>query len=191
MVKPLPPVYCDVRRLLVHTDEEVSLHTSLTKALAMTLLTPFKHMFTALLCVTSLHSFADAPFTVSADGAEVTDAKTGFIWRRCAEGMTASVSGCTGAATTHTHTAALTLANSQAGWRLPNVQELSSIADLSRQNPSIDSVAFPAAPSLEFWSSSPYVGDAQYAWLVGFSDGYFGIGSRGSAGYVRLVRAGQ
>ncbi len=157
----------------------------------MTLLTPFKHLFAALLCAASLSSFADAPFTVSTDGTEVIDAKTGLIWRRCAEDMVASTSGCTGTASTFTHEAALARARSQTGWRLPNVQELSSIADLSRQSPAIDGVAFPATPSNYFWSSSPYVSNALSAWFVGFGDGDAGNVSRSSPRYVRLVRAGQ
>jgi Protein of unknown function (DUF1566) len=152
----------------------------------------FKHLCAALWCAASLGALADAPFTVSADGLEVTDAKTGLIWRRCAEGMIASVSGCTGLATLHNHVAALSLANSQAGWRLPNVQELMSIADRGRQNPSIDGVAFPATPTTyEFWSSSPVVGNAPYAWLVYFYDGVVYGSYRDNASYVRLVRAGQ
>ena len=158
---------------------------------AVSLSMSFKRVCAALLCAASLSSFADAPFTVSTDGTEVTDAKTGLIWRRCAEGMVASLSGCTGTASTFTHEAALARARSQSGWRLPNVQELSSIADLSRQSPAIDGVAFPATPSSAFWSSSPVVGYAQGAWVVYFVNGYVDDDFRDGAGYVRLVRAGQ
>jgi Protein of unknown function (DUF1566) len=154
-----------------------------------------KPLLACLLLPVALSAFA-APFTVSADGQEVTDTKTGLIWRRCAEGMTASGGTCTGTASTFTHEAALTRASAQAtatgvAWRLPNVKELSSIADKSRINPAIDTVAFPATPADWFWSSSPYVGDAYGAWVVGFNYGYVGYGYRGNPYYVRLVRAGQ
>ena len=137
-----------------------------------------------------------APFTVAADGQEVTDAKTGLIWRRCAEGMTAIGGTCTGTASTFTHEAALTRASTQAtatsvAWRLPNVKELSSIADKTRSNPAIDTTAFPAAPANWFWSSSPYVGNAYDAWFVNFYYGNVYSYNRFNSNYVRLVRAGQ
>jgi hypothetical protein len=154
-----------------------------------------KQLLACLLLPISLSAFA-APFTVSADGQEVTDTKTGVIWRRCAEGMTASGGTCTGTASTFTHEAALTRASMQAtatgvAWRLPNVKELSSLADKSRSNPAIDAVAFPATPANWFWSSSPYVGSAGSAWVVDFYDGSVGNGYRDNTYYVRLVRAGQ
>jgi Protein of unknown function (DUF1566) len=154
-----------------------------------------KHLLACLLLPISMGAFA-APFTVSADGQEVTDTKTGLVWRRCAEGMTAIGGTCTGTASTFTHEAALTRASTQAtansvAWRLPNVKELSSIADKSRSNPAIDTAAFPATPANLFWSSSPYVGYADVAWVVVFYDGYVSGGYRNLTLYVRLVRAGQ
>ena len=144
--------------------------------------------------------WADAPFTVSADGTEVTDGRTGLVWRRCAEGMAATGGTCTGTASTFTHEQSLTRARDQAtstsvAWRLPNVKELASIADRSRSIPAIDTVAFPATPANAFWSSSPNVGSAGFAWYVGFYNGNVGNFPRGSisgsAMPVRLVRDGQ
>lgn len=150
-----------------------------------------------LLCASLLFSgHALAGLNISPDGQEVTDTATGLIWRRCAEGQTweAAATTCTGTASTFTHQAALQRAASQAtatgiSWRLPNVKELSSIADKTRQNPAIDSTAFPATPSYFFWSASPYVGYAYYAWYVNFGNGYVYYGYR-RYGYshVRLVR---
>ena len=155
----------------------------------------FKPLLACLLLPVACGALA-APFTVSADGQEVTDTKTGLIWRRCAEGMTASGVTCTGTATAFTYEAAITRASTQAtntgvAWRLPNVKELSSIADKSRVNPAIDTVAFPVTPASGFWSSSPYVGYAGYAWVVNFYFGYVNYNVRYNSGYVRLVRAGQ
>jgi hypothetical protein len=142
------------------------------------------------------------PYIISTDGSEVTDQKTSLIWRRCAEGMIFSGGTCTGSASTFTHEAALQLAVAQTSttgiaWRLPNVKELSSIADKRLSNPSIDLTVFPATPASLFWSASPVVGFpsaglSTRAWYVNFSDGnvdnYF---SRDDTNYVRLVRAGQ
>lgn len=135
-------------------------------------------------------------YTVSADGQEVADSQTGLIWRRCAEGMAFSGGTCTGTALTLISEAAFQHAAAQASstgtaWRLPNVKELSSIADKSRSNPAIDSAAFPATPAnLFFRSASPVVDASSSAWSVNFYDGYTpGGGSRSNAGYVRLVRS--
>ena len=134
-------------------------------------------------------------FVVSADGQEVTDTRTGLIWRRCAEGMAFKGNTCTGNPTAYSHEAALQRATREAtrtglDWRLPNVKELSSLVDRSRSGPAIDSKAFPATPSEWFWSSSPYVGNASSAWFVYFGDGNVGSNYRGSYLAVRLVRGG-
>lgn len=160
-----------------------------------------KHLLASILLPVSFCVLA-APFTVSADGQEVTDVKTGLIWRRCAEGMTASGGTCTGAAPSNfeAHESALTHASTQASntgvaWRLPNIKELSSIVDISRSNPAIDTVAFPATPANGFWSSSPHTGNPDFTWAVSFSSGsVYGGYRRGAYShyyYVRLVRAGQ
>ena len=145
----------------------------------------------ALLCTALLSSAAHAAFTPNAAGDEITDSKTGLIWKRCAEGMAWSVNTCTGTAATYTHEQALARATAQAGsagWRLPNVRELSSIADKTRSNPAIDTAAFPATPSAGFWSASPYVGYSNYAWVVYFSYGNVNGYSRYNGFHVRLVR---
>ena len=129
------------------------------------------------------------------NGAEVADTKTNLTWKRCPEGMTWNVTICTGTPATYTHDGALQQAASQAGagWRLPNVKELSSIVDKNSINPAIDSTTFPATPASIFWSSSPFVGAPSSAWVVDF-----GVGVVGGTGnprndtthpyFVRLVR---
>ena len=158
-----------------------------------------KSLLAPLLLLAAGCTWADAPFTVSADGSEVTDGGTGLIWRRCAEGMAATGGSCTGTASTFTHEQALARARDQAAstsvaWRLPNVKELASIADRSKSNYGIDTLAFPATsptPATAYWSSSPNVGKTGFAWVVYFFDGTVGSSSRGGASQVRLVRAGQ
>jgi hypothetical protein len=155
-----------------------------------------KYLLASLLLPVAFGAFA-APFTISADGQEVTDVKTGLIWRRCTEGMTASANTCIGNASNFTHEAALTHASVQATstglpWRLPNVKELSSIVDRSRSGPAIDTSAFPATPTSLFWSSSPYIGFVGGVWVVYFTDGLVSGQSRSiNPWYVRLVRASR
>jgi hypothetical protein len=47
---------------------------------------------------------------------------------------------------------------------------------------------FPNMLETWFWSSSPYVGDAYFAWYVHFNNGNVGYDYRGSGSAVRLVR---
>jgi hypothetical protein len=134
---------------------------------------------------------AQARFGYSSDIAEVTDRKTGLIWQRCSSGQAWNVgtATCTGTAVTYTHEAALVYAQTQTGWRLPNVKELSSIADRTRNSPAIDVAAFPVTPSpSRFWTSTPYAGDPVVAWTVAFSDGTVDYGYRTALHHVRLVR---
>ncbi len=157
----------------------------------------------ATLSATALKAHAACPSWPTAErfsisGEEVTDTRTGLVWKRCSEGQTLSGSSCTGTAASYTHEQALVraksanTANSTTGWRLPNVKELTSLADKGCQNPSIDSTAFPSTPSNWYWSSSPYVGTSGYAWVVDFGYGKVGDGNRyGYYGQVRLVRASQ
>ncbi len=133
--------------------------------------------------------FAGGNFTISADGAEVTDNKTGLIWRRCSEGQHWNGSACMGTALTYTHEAALTQARTQTDWRLPNVKELASIVDRSRIKPSIDVEVFPDTSHEWYWTSSPYADYPSSAWYVCFEFGDIGsYGRNYKPNYVRLVR---
>lgn len=126
----------------------------------------------------------------TANGAEVTDTKTGLIWARCSAGQTWRVNACTGTAGSYTRKAALTLAASQAGWRLPNVSELASMADKGCINPAFDTGVFPATLNTHYWSSSPFVVNPGYAWYVSFNNGVSRrYGYRSNNYSVRLVRA--
>lgn len=157
----------------------------------------FVFIFTCLLSILSFVVDAQ-PFVISADGSEVTDQKTGLIWKRCSEGMAWNGTTCAGAATLFRYETALaharTLASSTGvGWRVPNIKELASIIDKSRINPAIDATAFPATNGSGFWSSTPYVRIMSESWIVHFAKGG---GSKISHtdpidNYLRLVRAGQ
>jgi hypothetical protein len=134
---------------------------------------------------------ADPRFTIGADGTEVTDNRTGLVWRRCSAGQSFSGGTCTGEAATYTHEQALAYARGQAGWRLPNVKELSSIVDTDRYGPAIDVAAFPGTPADPYswyWSSSARASDPASPWGVDFRVGGFRVFSRGSGNHVRLVR---
>ncbi len=148
-----------------------------------------RSLFVAACIFVSCNALAQSRFSYGADGAEVIDSKTGLIWRRCSVGQTWSGGTCTGTASTFTQEGALVHAQSQAGWRLPNVKELSSIVNRTKDRPTIDDTAFPATVSSWYWSSSPYAYNVIAAWYVDFMVGGTGTSYRGGADfYVRLVR---
>ena len=72
-------------------------------------------------------------------------------------------------------------------WRLPNQNELRSIADRSKRNPAIDSV-FKNVVSYFYWSSSTMEGRKSYAWGVLLDGGDDHWYDKSAEAYVRCVR---
>ena len=134
-------------------------------------------------------------FIISDDGT-VSDGQTGLMWAQCAQGL--SGAECTGTATMHTWSQALTLTQAtsdtlnRTDWRLPNIKELQSLVERSCNNPAINETVFPntipTSDSTFFWSASPDSDTADFAWVVGFSDGSAGNNFRINERSVRLVR---
>lgn len=109
-------------------------------------------------------------------GSDVLDTQTNLVWRSPTEVLT--------------YAEALEYAeriSRETGqvWRVPTVEELASLVDRSRRDPSS---AFPDMPSAAFWSSSPCVGNSAFAWIVGFSYGLVNFSHRSNYSAVRLVR---
>jgi len=73
-------------------------------------------------------------------------------------------------------------------WRLPNFNELYTIADHTKRNPAIDAI-FQSVVSDFYWSSTTIVGDEGYAWSVYFGHGGDNWYGKSNSGYVRCVRA--
>jgi hypothetical protein len=141
-------------------------------------------------------SMAQERFALSADGQEVTDSRTGLIWRRCAEGMVFKGKTCTGQALYLNHPDASARAKAastpEAEWRMPILKELSSIVsarEAEENKAAIDPNAFPATPVARFWTSSST--GPGYFTFVGFSDGSAGEAPRATSAAVRLVRGGK
>ena len=125
----------------------------------------------------------------------VTHKTTGLMWMRCAMGQTWTGSTCTGTYQEYTYDQAMSLTSRFArfsDWRLPNIAELQTIVERENRSPAINTTVFLPPPNSTFWSSSPYVGNTDYAWHVSF---YVGWVSRNfNRSYhlpVRLVRASQ
>lgn len=128
----------------------------------------------------------------------VSDLHTGLMWQRCSVGQSAS--NCTDSAIPYTWDWALqypqTL-NSLGGfagfsdWRLPNSKELESLVEEACHSPAINLTHFPNTPSSDYLSSSPFVDDLYYAWVVFFSFGGTNGNYRYNPYYLRLVRSEQ
>ncbi|CAB5495951.1 fibronectin type III domain-containing protein [Bathymodiolus thermophilus thioautotrophic gill symbiont] len=77
-------------------------------------------------------------------------------------------------------------------WKVPTIIELRSIVHQGMVSPKIDNHYFPNTETrLSVWSSSPSASNLFLAWQLRFDAGYNHGYSRGSKGYVRLVRSGQ
>ena len=74
-------------------------------------------------------------------------------------------------------------------WRLPSIEELVSIIDKGRVNPSIDPT-FHVTSSV-YWSSATYASGSSFAWFVHFGSGSDYWGTKVNIIYVRCVRSGQ
>jgi hypothetical protein len=115
-------------------------------------------------------------YTFAAD--EVTDTWTGLTWRRCSGGQTWDGATCAGDVLKGDWRAALRYAADESArtgqdWRLPNVKELSSIADRTRNYPAIDPDVFPNTPVLGFyWTSTPLGGDPSQVITIDNRGGY-------------------
>jgi hypothetical protein len=66
-------------------------------------------------------------------------------------------------------------------WRMPTVNELYSIVDITRTNPAANTDGFSLIP-LSYWSSSTCVSDTSRAWTVRFNLGLVGCTDKGGQG---------
>lgn len=135
-------------------------------------------------------------FSVNGDGT-VTDRQTGLMWAQCLQGL--SGSNCdTGTQESFNwafalpETQATSDTQNRADWRLPNVKELATLAELACVNPAINMTVFPGLTAPQVWSASPSIAIANTAaWVIDFSDGRIRIDLRDNERSVRLVRGGQ
>ena len=77
------------------------------------------------------------------------------------------------------------------GARLPEVEELMSIAVRTKHDPSIDTDVFPDTKASWYWTRTQHARWNDCAWCVVFYNGSVGNSYKGNGIYVRPVRASQ
>jgi hypothetical protein len=73
-------------------------------------------------------------------------------------------------------------------WRMPNINELLSISDYSRNNPSINPIFVNVKDSL-YWSSTPIKNHNGYIWAIDFTNCDDKMEDKDNSNYVRCVRS--
>lgn len=135
-------------------------------------------------------SGADDASRLVADGALVYDRKADLTWARCSLGQRwdGRRGTCLGEAARLTFDEAKALEGR--GWRVPTLDELSSIVRPGSV-PAIDTKAFPGTPPLYYWATDNR--DTSASWYVWFENGrtnhYFP--PRTNRDRVRYVRTGR
>jgi hypothetical protein len=76
-------------------------------------------------------------------------------------------------------------------WRLPNLNELQSIANYGLASPAINGTYFPNTQSNYYWSGTTYANDTGVAWVVVFGSGAVYAVNKANGYYVRPVRSSQ
>lgn len=136
-------------------------------------------------------------FQFLANGEMVLDRSTGLTWKRCLEGQVFSNNGtndifiddsCTGAPTQYLRMDALNYVKNLSDYRLPNIKELASIAELQCKMPAINNTAFPNQPNTWVWSATMInIENHQLILSLNFSTGVDGINGAENS-LIRLLK---
>jgi hypothetical protein len=117
-------------------------------------------------------TYETAPYGTDAAGNVVVDLRTGYRWRRCSEGQVWDGSVCVGEAAKFLHEEALSRAQFQPGWRLPNVKELASVAAATNVQIADHNVVFPGVLPEPYWTATPFLPiTGGNVWYVNFTNG--------------------
>lgn len=135
------------------------------------------------------------------DDGTVTDTRTGLMWDRCVATQEWDGTTCQGGAPSGSNwLPGLNLVQSLNAsdhrgfddWRLPNVKELASIADLALRDPAIDTAVFPNNPPFtQLWSSTTATDDTANARGLNLFDGSVRTAGKDSLYRIRAVRGGD
>ena len=73
-------------------------------------------------------------------------------------------------------------------WYLPSIEELVSITDKGRYNPSISPLFQNINTAYNYWSATTYANNTDNAWNVNFNNGNDNNNNKTNSYYVRCVR---
>jgi len=125
-------------------------------------------------------------FVDALDGSAVLDKETGLVWAKEPDSTrrmwNAALDYCTSL-----------FLGGRKGWRLPNVEELLSLVELSQMRPSLPSGhPFQNIKAATYWTSSTHATYTEGAWAVGMDGGSVELVSKEiNTFYVWPVRSGQ
>lgn len=158
------------------------------------LLLLYSAVLPAQTCVNSIFPTSNYHDYAPGENGSVTDRKHKIMWSRCPLGQNWQSGKCIGEPLLKTWDEAQALAKASGllllnNWRLPTIHELSTITELSCQNPAINLKLFPNAPSLSFWTGTEFVNDNTLAWQVFFGSGENHSAKKSAKAAVRLVRS--
>lgn len=142
---------------------------------------------------------AGIPKTASEDNfillqtGEVYHIKSELVFMRCSIGQTWADDACLGEPSVHNWQQALQLSqentfNGSRNWRLPNIKELSLIAERACVRPSINDALFPNTSPDDYWTSTPSMLNPNTSWAISFTNASNAIKLKESSLFVRLVR---
>jgi hypothetical protein len=114
----------------------------------------------------------------------VLDRETGLVWEQSPDTSTENW----GNASYH----CLNLAKGgKKGWRLPTVDELTSLVDPTQSNPALPAGhPFSDVQSSDYWSATTNANNATNVWAANFNDGNVDNNDKSNTHYVWCVRGG-
>lgn len=146
------------------------------------------------LCRTTLSAELIAERYQFIEDGTVKDLQTQLTWKRCLLGQSfqpgeeADTGQCIGVPILLSWVDALTISKANAGWRLPNLKEIASTAELQCWNPASNLMVFPQETPSSIWSSSPSFLFADASWGLLLIDGSIERYDRLQIMGVRLVK---
>lgn len=126
-----------------------------------------------------------ARWTLVLENEAALDKETGLVWQRNTDDTIRDYY------VAETYCYGLNLGG-RMGWRMPTMEELTSLVDRSQINPALPTGhPFTNPRSSSYWSSSTHAGYPDYAWHVHFDNGDVNWHHKSTNYYVRCVRAGS
>lgn len=138
------------------------------------------------------HTCSYAEFKVNEPDGTVTDTKTGLMWMQSTLDLNndGSIDEENDAATWKDalYECDNLVWAGHDDWRLPNIEELRSIVDYTRQNPAVDTDCFLNTKSDMYWSSTTYLFYKYKAWAIYFHSGINRHLGKTETYFIRPVR---